>query len=425
MNERHLQRYAEILVEHGAGLREGQTLFIHAETAHRDLTLRVAEAAYDRGAALVRFWINDPLLQAQLVRRGRLEDVELSRSVEQQWFNDVVRAHGALISLRGDEYPDLQQGLAETHPEAHAAFTRATTAASRNFHLHGINRSLCPWVVAGAPCVGWARQVFPAREFPELDDDAALDRLAELVFRLTNADRDDALERAAAKDRLLHARRRALDRLAIRELHVSGPGTDLRVGLTARARWLGGSKKAASGQIYNANVPSEENFTTPDRRATEGRVRATMPFRLKNGVLVKDLEMTFEKGRLTRFEAGEGKEGFRRWIDLDEGARHLGEIALVAQDSPVAESGIFFEHTLYDENASAHLALGKAYATALQGGDAMSTAELAKLGVNDSAIHTDIMYGSTEVTITATRTAEGEVTIIENGRWTERFPEAG
>ncbi|HEX9734368.1 MAG TPA: aminopeptidase [Thermoanaerobaculia bacterium] len=420
MNEKHLQRYAEILVEHGAGLRAGQTLFIHAETAHRELVRRIAEAAYDRDAGLVRFWINDPLLQGQLIRRGRLEDVELSRAREQQWYDDVVRARGAVVSLRGDEYPDLQQELAKTHPEQHAAFTRATTAVPRVFHLHGINRGLCPWVVAGAPCVGWAKQVFPG-----VDGDLALDRLAELVFGFTHADRDDAVELAAAKDRLLHARRRELDALAIRELHVVGPGTDLRLGLSAKARWLGGSKQTAAGQTFNANVPSEENFTTPDRRATAGRVRATMPFRLKNGVLVKDLEMTFENGRLTWFDAGEGKEGFGRWIDLDEGARHLGEIALVAQDSPIAASGIFFEHTLFDENASAHLALGKAYATALAGGEAMTGGELAALGVNESAIHTDIMFGSSEVTIVATRSVEGEVVLIENGRWTERFLEAG
>lgn len=419
MKEKHLQRYAEILVEHGAGLRQGQTLFIHAEVAHRDLVRRIAEAAYDRDAGLVRTWLNDPLLQAQLVRHGRLEDVELGRAEEQTWYEDVVRARGAIISLRGDEYPSLQQELSAAYPESHAAFTRATNAVPRVFHLHGINRSLCPWVVAGAPCAGWAKQVFPG-----VDGDLALDRLAELVFGFTHADRDDAVELAAAKDRLLHARRRELDGLAIRELHIVGPGTDLRVGLSARARWLGGSKQTAAGQTFNANVPSEENFTTPDRRVTTGRVRATMPFRLKSGVLVKDLEMTFENGRLIHFEAGDGKEGFERWIDLDEGARHLGEIALVAQDSPIAESGVFFEHTLYDENASAHFALGKAYATALRGGEEMTGAERAELGVNESAIHTDIMVGSTEVTIVASRSAEGEVVLIENGRWTERFLEA-
>lgn len=418
MNEKHLQRYAEILVGHGAGLRAGQALFIHTESVHRDLALRVAEAAYDRDAGPVRFWINDPLQQAQLIRRGRLEDIEMSRVAEHEWFNEIVRARGAFIALRGDEYPALQEELSASHPEHHAAHTRAAQSVVRYFHAYGVNRGLCPWVVAGAASPGWARQVFPG-----LGDREAVDRLAELIFRFTHADRADALEAAAAKDRLLHARRRALDSLSIREIHVTGGGTDLRVGLSAKARWLGGSKETVFGQTFNANVPSEENFTTPDRRQVDGRFRATMPFRPKNGVLVEDLTMTFENGRVVDFEASEGGEAFGRWIDSDEGGRYLGELALVAQDSPIARTGLFFEHTLFDENASAHMALGKAYATALEGGSRMSSAELAELGCNDSAIHTDIMFGSPEVTVVATKTKEGEVVLIERGGWTDRFLE--
>ena len=416
MNEDHLQRYAEILVGHGAGLRAGQALFIHTESVHRDLALRVAEAAYDRDAGPVRFWINDPLQQAQLIRRGRLEDIEMSRVEEHQWFNEIVRTRGAFIALRGEEYPALQEELVASYPEQHAAYTRAAQSVVRYFHAYGVNRGVNPWVVAGAVSPGWARQVFPG-----LSAGAAVDRLSELMFRFTHADRDDALEAAAAKDRLLHGRRRELDALEIREVHFVGGGTDLRVGLSEKARWLGGSKRTAFGQTFNANVPSEENFTTPDLRRADGRFRATMPFRPKNGVLVRDLTMTFENGRVVDFEAGEGGAAFGRWIDSDEGARRLGEIALVAQDSPIAETGLFFEHTLFDENASAHVALGKAYATALEGGNRMSAPELAEIGCNDSVIHTDIMFGSPELTVIATRSKEGEAVLIEDGGWTERF----
>ena len=149
-----------------------------------------------------------------------------------------------------------------------------------------------------------------------------------------------------------------------------------------------------------------------------------MPFRPKNGILVKDLEMTFEEGQVTDVKASEGEESFRQWISSDDGARYLGEFALVGLDSPIAQSGRFFEHTLFDENASAHVALGKAYATALEGGESMTAAELSAVGCNDSTIHTDIMFGSAEVTITATRTREGEVVLIERGCWTERFLDA-
>lgn len=421
MNEQHLDRYAEILVRHGAGLRADQDVFIHGEIAHRDLALRVAEAAYDQGAGSVSLWLDDPLVDAQLIRRGRPERIELAHEGKRRWINGVLKSRGALISLRGDEHPTLMPEIAESHPLTHQIFTRSQQAQSVAFHLHGINRGLCPWVVAGAPTPAWAMRVRPALA----DDPAtAAERLAELIFSFTHADREDAVDRAAAKDRLLHARRRALDALAIEEIHVTGGGSDLRVGLSPKARWLGGSKETAFGQTFNANVPSEENFTTPDWRRTEGRLAATMPFRTKSGVLVEDLVLSFRQGRVVDFEAGRGREGFGRWLDSDEGARQLGEFALVGQDSPIAASGRFFEHTLFDENAWSHAALGKAYATALRGGPDMTPQELKDLGCNDSVIHTDIMFGSTEVSIVATRSAEGEVVLIEEGAWTARFREA-
>ncbi|MEE8526569.1 MAG: aminopeptidase, partial [Thermoanaerobaculia bacterium] len=353
MNEKHLDRYARLLVEHGAGLSAGQDLYIRAEVAHRDFAMRVAEAAYDRGASAVHFRFKDPLVGAQLIRRGRPEQIALAHDQEACWINDLVRTRSAVITLVGDELPRLMAELARTHPENHALFTRGASLAGTGLIAYGINRSLCPWVVAGAVTPGWARQVFP-----ELPESQAVDRLYEWVFKLTHADRDDVMELAAAKDRRLHARRRLLNELRIREIRVIGGGTDLTVGFSERARWLGGSKRTAAGQVFNANVPSEENFTTPDRRLTQGRLAATMPFRTKSGLLVEDLILTFRDGRVVEHQAGEGEREFETWIDSDDGGRCLGEFALVGQDSPIAKSGIFFENTLYDENAWSHAALG-------------------------------------------------------------------
>lgn len=417
--ERCLDRYAEILVRHGAGLRPDQDLFIHAEVAHRELALRVAEKAYDAGAGHVDIRFADPRQVEQMIRRSRLERLETYHTAETAWLNQTLDRYGALISLRGDENPRLLPALAESHPDRHAVYTRGASTKGRAFSNHGVNRSLCPWVVAGGATRGWAKIVFP-----DLDSEEALQELWRWIFRFTSADRDDAVERLAEKDRRLHGRRRLLDDLVIRELHVVGPGTDLRVGLSDAARWLGGSKTTVSGQAFNANVPSEENFTTPDRRRTEGSLRATMPFRTKSGVLVEDLEMRFEAGRLTEFTAGRGAEGFRRWIDTDDGARYLGEIALVGKDSPIAGSGLFFEHTLFDENAWPHAAVGQAYSTALRGGESMSQERLEELGANSSAIHTDIMFGSPEVSIAATDSARGEVLLIDRGKWVEPYRSA-
>ena len=406
-------------MEHGAGLAEGQELYVRGEVAHRDLALLIAEAAYDRGAPAVHFRLKDPLMLAQLARRGRREHVAFYHDREACWINDLVRSKSAVISLVGEELPRLMPGLAESHPERHALLAQGASQAAVGLIAHGVNRGLCPWVVAGAVTPEWARLVFP-----ELPAAAAVDRLWSLIFELTYADRDDAVELAAAKDRRLHARRRLLDELQIREVRVTGGGSDLTVGFSERARWLGGSKQTVSGQTFNANVPSEENFTTPDRRLTRGRLVATMPFRTKSGLLVEDLVLDFRDGRVVDFDAGGGGGGFRRWLDSDEGARYLGEFALVGGDSPIARSGLFFEHTLYDENAWPHAALGQGYASCLEGGRSMSAEELDAVGCNHSVIHTDVMFGSPEVTVVATRTRRGEVVLIDRGSWSDRFLEA-
>ncbi|MEM9556114.1 MAG: aminopeptidase [Acidobacteriota bacterium] len=417
--DRLFDRYAHLLVHHGAGLRPGQTLYLQAEVSQRDLAYRVAEAAYDAGAADVSVWLIDPRLRAQGIRRARPELVEARTAREALWYEEILRVRGALVSLRGDEDPRLMPELAEAEPERHGVYTRGQSRKGKIFLHHGVNRSLCPWVVAGAATPAWGQLVFP-----DLSSEEAHERLWREIFAFTRADRADALDALAEKDRRLHARRRLLNALEIRELRIVGGGSDLRVRLSDRAQWLGGSKTTVDGQTFNANVPSEENFTTPDRRATEGTLVATMPFRTKSGLLVEGLTLRFEAGRVVDFDATRGGDGFRRWIDSDDGGRFLGEFALVGADSPIAQSGLFFEHTLFDENAWSHVALGQAYTTALQGGEDLTSDQLAAVGCNHSVIHTDIMFGSPEVSVIATETARGEVLLLDKGHWVEPFKEA-
>ncbi|MCP4550425.1 MAG: aminopeptidase, partial [bacterium] len=225
----------------------------------------------------------------------------------------------------------------------------------------------------------------------------------------------------AEKNRQVKARCRALNELEITTIEVSGGKTDLRVGLSRHARWEGGSQETIPGQLFYPNIPSEEVFTTPDRRRTQGRLAATMPFRTESGLLVRNLVLQFRDGGVVAFDAKEGREGFARWLDTDEGARYLGEFALVGQDSPIVQSGRFFDLRVYDENASSHVALGQAWEFGFAGAESMPPGELEEMGFNHSAIHTDIMFGSTEVNIVATESREGEVIIIDRGNWTERF----
>lgn len=412
MEREQTRRYARLLVEHGVTLRPGQRLFVRCETIHRRLALAIAEAAYDLGASAVDHGWSDPLEKAMLARRARPEAIAVYHERDHSWFNEIVRTGSPVILLVGEEFPRLAGELARNHPEGFALFHEGARDARLVFQQHGIGRRLCPWVLAAAATPGWGRQVFPDREAREAER-----LLAERIFTFTCADRDDAGERLAAKARRLAARARRLDGLAIRELRLLGGGTDLRIALTPRARWQCGVQKTVRGQRFLSNLPSEEIFTTPDRRLTCGRLAASMPFRLQNGVLVRDLVLRFRRGRVVELDAGAGRDELSRWLDSDAGARYLGEIALVGRDSPIARSGLFFDKILLDENAASHVALGRGFPLALAGGESMSQRELAELGCNRSKIHTDVMFGSPEVSVVATRSRRGEVVLLDRGDW--------
>ncbi len=414
MSVESLQRYARLLVEQGVDLRPDQRLFVRCERVHRDLALAIAEAAYDLGARHVDVHLGDPLQNALFIRRGRPEDIDAFHDRDRQWFNEVVRTRSPLIQLVGEEYPALAAELARTHPEAWAAFLSGFRDSQRVFLEHGIGRRICPWVIAPAATEGWARIVFPRLAAREAER-----RLASLIFAFAYADREDGSERLAEQARRLQRRARYLDQLAITEVEIHGGGNALRVRLSERARWRCCDWRTIGGQRFRANLPSEEVFTTPDRRFTDGRLVMSRPFRTPSCELVRDLVLHFRQGRIVEFDASEGREAFARWLNAEESARFLGEIALVGSDSAIADSGLFFDKTLLDENAGAHVALGQGFPLALAGGETASKRELDAMGCNLAGTHTDVTFGSPRVTIVATRSRRGEVVLLDRGSWVE------
>ncbi len=353
----------------------------------------------------------DPLQHAALIRHGRLEAIELCHSEDLAWLGAMIRLGGAYICLTGQEFPNLWDELARSHPDRHAAYLRGLSAATGGIYRYGLERRSFPWLTAACPTPGWGQVLFP-----DLTGEQALDRLSELIFKFSFADRHRASELVSEHDRRLKARCHGLEELSIRAVRVTGGGNDFRVVLSPRARWLGGSETTEAGQRFFFNVPSVEVFTTPDRRTTEGRLVAPRPFRFPGGPRVKDLVLDFRAGRVVDFDASAGKRAFARWLETDDGARHLGELALIGEDSAIARADLFFDATLLDENASSHVALGNGYVQAVAGGESMSSRQLDDLGVNRSLIHTDIMFGSKDVTVVA-ECREGEVALIEEGRW--------
>ncbi|MCP4662148.1 MAG: aminopeptidase, partial [bacterium] len=292
MNEEHLERYAWLVVKFGVDLHPGDDLYIRGERIHRELALRVGEAAYDLGARRVHYRFGDPLEVSQLIRRGAMEDLGRYHERNQAWYAEVERSRSPAVFLDGQELPETMPILARTEPDKHAAFTRAASAAVLAFHRNAVDRRLCPIAVAAGATPAWARKLFP-----ELPENAATSRLWELICRFTYADQDDALERLTAHDRAIRRRKRALDELGIREIHLTGGGNDLRIGLSAKARWQSASMESLSGHRFYVNFPSYEIYTTPDRRLADGRLVASMPFYLRSGILVKDLVLLFRDGR--------------------------------------------------------------------------------------------------------------------------------
>lgn len=415
-HEAPFDRYARILVERAVDLQHGQRLEIWCDRVQRPFAFRVGEMAYSAGAGEVRYNFADLLEKAQLIRRGRADQISLYHVGVQKWLADVLRSRSALLVLQAASDRRLQDDLRRAHPRSHQLFYREEVAIGSDFLRRAVDQRLSPVVLAASPTPSWARQVLP-----DLPDDEAFHQLAELIFRFTFADRDDGIARAEAHARRLTRRCAVLDELGIREIRVTGGGNDMRLGLSEKSRWRDTGRATSAGQRFQLNVPSFEVFTTPDWRRTEGRLAAGRTFWLPGGAPVEGLVLTFREGRVVDVEARTGAQDFDRWLDVDEGARRLGEFALVGEDSPIARSGIHFGHTLLDENAAAHVGLGLGIASALDGGASLSPEELDALGFNTSAVHFDVPFGSAEVDVVATECRQGEVVLLERGRWTDPF----
>lgn len=403
-----LDRYARLLVEYAANVQPGQLVNVSGEMAHRDLAVRVAKEAYRCGAASVIVDLADPRIHRYKLDSVKDEHLTLVPKHIPAKFQQLLDEGGATIKLIGPEFPLI---LSDADPKKVNTERKAFYQSIKAFFDEGIGKSKVQWTLGAVSTPAWGKRVFP-----ELDEVAAERALWESLFKIVRVDQDNFLDVWREHNRKLHERSARLNELKIKELHFTGPGTDLRVGLHERARFKGGTDKTPQNVDFEPNIPTEECFTTPDSRLTSGTVRATRPF-LVNGVLVEDLSMTFEKGRLVSFDAKSGSETFREYVDTDPGARMLGEVALVGIDSPIYQSGRIFEEILLDENAACHIAIGSAYKFCLDGGSTLTEDEAAAIGCNESIVHTDMMISSNEVDVTATTFDNKKVSLLVKGEW--------
>ena len=397
--DERLEAYARLAVQVGLNLQPGQTLGINALIEHAPLARAIAREAYAAGAYYV-----DVLYSDQHVRRAHIEQAaEEQLGFSPPWLvrrlKEFGEIGGALCAITGNPEPDLYGDL----DGERVGKARMREVAEASLEL---TDGLCNWTIVAYPNEGWANTVLGEPD---------LERLWEAVGHAVRLDQPDPV--AAWREHIdrLQERARLLNERRFDHLRYRGPGTDLTIGLHPDSAWQAALDES-NGIKHVANMPTEEVFTTPDFRRTEGSVRSTLPLQMQ-GNIVRDLEVRFEGGHAVEVKASAGEEFMRTHIATDEGAARLGEVALVDGHSAVGDTGLVFFDTLFDENASSHIALGAAIVQALPWAHDLAPEERVERGVNHSSIHTDFMIGSNELEIDGV-TADGEaVPILRNGDW--------
>jgi aminopeptidase len=395
-----IDAYADLIVRVGANVQPGQTVYVAALVEHAPLTRAIARAGYAAGARLVDVRYVDQHVYRSFVEHAADEDLTQTTP----WLmarTEALSDGGALIMIAGDPEPELLADLDQ------ARVGKARPVDAMNRQLKAQNARAVNWTIAAFPTEGQATQVFGEPD---------VERLWEAIAHSVRLDEDDPVAAWREHVERLAARCAQLDERAFDAVRFSGPGTDLTVGLLPGSRWTGGGITTAGGVRHVPNLPTEEVFNCPDWRRTEGTVRSTRPLSL-GGTIVRGLEIDFGGGDAVDVRAATGADTVRAQMDGDEYGRRLGEIALVDGESRVGQTGLTFFNTLFDENATCHIAYGSAVTFGIDGIDGLSPDELRERGINVSSVHTDFMIGGPEVDVDGITSDGKAVPILREDAW--------
>ncbi|WP_421400634.1 aminopeptidase [Agrobacterium fabrum] len=401
-----LEKLAEVAVKVGLQLQKDQDLVITAPLAALPLVRLLTKHAYIAGGGLVTTFYSDE--ETTLSRYRHASDANFDRA--SGWlYEGMAKAYAngaARLAIAGDN-PML---LAEQDPAKVARANKANSTAYKPA-LEKISNFDINWNIISYPNPSWAKQVFPG-----LTEDEAVRKLADAIFAASRVDVADPVAAWAQHNANLAKRSAWLNGERFSALHFTGPGTDVKIGLADGHEWHGGASSAKNGVTCNPNIPTEEVFTTPHTLRVDGYVSSTKPLS-HQGTLIDDIQVKFEAGRIVEAKASKGEAVLNKVLDTDEGARRLGEVALVPHSSPISASGILFYNTLFDENASCHIALGQCYSKCFLDGASLSQDQIKAQGGNSSLIHIDWMIGSNKVDIDGVKPDGSTVPVMRKGEW--------
>ena len=405
-NSVELDKLAELSIKTGVALQSGQDLIITSPLEAAPLVRRLAFHAYKQGCGIVTPLYTDP--KVTLLRYENAQKNSFDKATD--WLFEGIGAafdnNTARLAIVGED-PML---LSEQDPEDISRVNQAVSKASPPVRER-ITRFDVNWNIIAWPGTQWAKRVFP-----NLAAEDAQKELANAIFKASRVDGHDPRGAWRAHNANLRKRTDWLNSNGFAALHFYGEGTDLTVGLADGHEWMGGASVARNGVTCNPNIPSEEVFTTPHALKVNGYVRSTKPLS-HQGSLIEDISVTFKDGCITKASASKGQEVFLKLIDTDEGARRLGEVALVPHSSPISQSNLLFYNTLFDENAACHIALGQCYSKCFKHGDTLSKGEVVQRGGNSSMIHVDWMIGAQSINIDGLDEAGSATAVFRNGEW--------
>jgi len=401
-----LLKYAELAVKVGVNIQKNQYLYISCSTDNLKLAQIITKLSYENGAKQVFVDLSDDELVRTRYEKAPKDSFDFFppwKIQEREWLAE----NGAAFLSITSHNPDLLKGIEH---ERIMNFQKASGKALANYYSW-LQADKFSWTVIAAPSKQWAAKVFP-----HLPEDQQMNALWEAIFEATRINLENPVAAWLEHDQQLHSKADYLTSKQYKALHYLAPGTDLTIELPSKHIWTGGSSENVQGQTFMANMPTEEIFTAPLKTGVNGYVTSTKPLSY-GGNIINNFKLTFKDGRIVDIAAEQGQEILTSLIETDEGAHYLGEIALVAHKSPISQSGLLFYNTLFDENASNHLAIGNAYAFCIEGGKEMSSEELLAKGLNHSLTHMDFMIGSEQMNIDGITKNEQKEPIFRNGNW--------